>query len=84
MIGVPVSASREQRVELLDSPDAKFDPSLFPPGSVEYVDGGRGIVTGRDDIPDRTDVRMAFRIGLHYDIPFGSMFAMSTPSAWPT
>ncbi len=51
VIGVPVLASREQRMEPLDSPDAKFDPSLFPSGSVEYVDGGRGVVAGRDDIP---------------------------------
>lgn len=42
--------------------------------------GPRRVVTGRDDIPDRTGVRMAFEVGLHYDIPFGSMFAVPSVS----
>ncbi len=30
--------------------------------------------------PDRRDVRMAFKVGLHCDIPFGSMFAVPSVS----
>lgn len=79
-IGVPVAVSRVQRMELIDLPDSNFDPSLFPPGSVEYIDGGRAIITGRDDIPDRTGVRMAFKVGVQYDIPFGNMLVVPSVS----
>lgn len=80
VIGVPVFVRREQRMELVEPLGSKFDPALFPPGSVEYVDGGRGIITGRDGIPDRSDVRMAFKVGVQYDIPFGSMIIVPSVS----
>jgi len=80
VIGVPVSVRREQRMELVESLNATFDPALFPSGSVEYVDGGRGIITGRDDIPDHAGVRMAFKVGVQYDIPFGSMVVVPSVS----
>lgn len=80
VIGVPVSVNRVQRMELVNPSDSKFDPSLFSPEKVEYVDGGKAIIASRDDIPDRTGVRMAFKAGVQYDIPFGSMLVVPSVS----
>ncbi|MBN9399209.1 MAG: hypothetical protein J0I17_03435 ['Candidatus Kapabacteria' thiocyanatum] len=72
-VGIPISVSREQRMELIEPLNATFDPSLFPPGSVEYVNGGRAIVTGRDNIPDRAGVRVAIKAGAQYEMPIGRL-----------
>ena len=70
-IGFVVNASREQRMELIEPLNAVFDPSLFPEGEVEYINGGRGIITGRDDIPDKSAIRVAIKAGAQYEMPIG-------------
>lgn len=80
MIGIPVMVSRVQRMELVDTLDTRLDPSLFPLGSVEYIDDGRGVVAGRDDVPGHTGLRMAFKVGVQYDIPFGNMLVIPSVS----
>ncbi len=80
VIGIPVMVSRVQRMELVDTLDTRLDPSLFPLGSVEYIDDGRGVVAGRDDVPGHTGLRMAFKVGVQYDIPFGNMLVIPSVS----
>ena len=46
-IGFVVSASREQRMELVEPLEAVFDPKLFPGEEDKYINGGRAIITAR-------------------------------------
>ncbi len=72
-IGLVVNASREQRMELVEPLNATFDSSLFNPGEVEYINNGRGIITGRDDIPDKAPIRLAVKAGAQYELPIGRL-----------
>lgn len=70
-IGFVMNVDREQRMELIEPLNAVFDPSLFPDGDVEYINNGRGIITGSDDIPDKSTLRVAIKVGAQYELPIG-------------
>lgn len=72
-VGIVVNASRQQRMELVEPPNAVFDSSLVDLGDVEYINNGRGIITGQDDIPDKSPVRIAVKAGAQYELPLGRL-----------
>lgn len=72
-VGMVLSADREQRMELVEPLNAVFDSSLFNPGDVEYINNGRAIITGRDDIPDKSSIRVAVKAGAQYELPIGRL-----------
>ena len=77
-IGFVIGSDREQRMELVEPLNAVFDPSLFPEGTVEYVNNGRGIITARDDIPDHSAIRVAVKAGVQYELPIGRLLLVPT------
>lgn len=72
-VGIVMSANRQQRMELVEPANAVFDSSLFNPGDVEYINNGRAIITGEDDIPDKSPVRIAVKAGAQYELPMGRL-----------
>jgi hypothetical protein len=75
-VGIVVGSEREQRMELVEPLNAVFsDEALADLGipDPEYVNGGRGIITGRDDIPGKSPVRIAVKAGAQYEIPIGRL-----------
>ncbi len=72
-LGIVVNAQREQRMELIEPENAVFDSSLFEPGEVQYINNGRAIITGTDDIPDKSPVRVAVKAGAQYELPMGRL-----------
>lgn len=72
-VGFVVGSEREQRMELIEPLNATFDPSLFDPGEVEYINNGRAIITGQDDIPDKNAIRVAVKAGAQYELPIGRL-----------
>lgn len=70
-VGFVIASSREQRMELISPDNATFDPNApgTPPG--EYVNGNRGIITNRDNIDDKSSIRLAVKAGLQYELTAG-------------
>jgi len=69
-IGYVLSSKREQRLELVSPDNAVFDRTPpTPPG--EYINGDRGIITGRDELPDRSAIRLAVKAGVQYELQAG-------------
>lgn len=68
-IGYVLTSSREQRLELISPDNAVFDKSTAPPG--EYINGDRGIITARDNIDDKSSIRLAVKAGLQYELQAG-------------
>ncbi len=72
-VGMVLSADREEGMELVEPITSVFDSSLFNPGDVEYINNGRAIITGRDDIPDKSSIRVAVKAGVQYELPIGRL-----------
>ncbi|NQW29247.1 MAG: hypothetical protein HQ472_01880 [Ignavibacteria bacterium] len=72
-VGFVMNVSRQQRMELIEPLNAVFDPSLFPPGTVEYINNGRGIITANDNIPGHSTIRIAVKAGAQYELPVGRL-----------
>lgn len=72
-VGFVMNVTRQQRMELIEPLNATFDPSLFPPGTVEYINNGRGIITGNDNIPGHSTLRVAVKAGAQYELPIGRL-----------
>lgn len=71
-VGVPITATLEQRMELVEPLNAVFDPTLVP--NAEYTNNGRAIVTRQNsDIDDKSGVRVAIKAGIQYEIPIGRL-----------
>jgi hypothetical protein len=72
-LGIVVSAERQQRMELVEPLNATLDSSLFNPGEVKYINNGRAIITGEDNIPDKSPIRVAVKAGAQYELPIGRL-----------
>lgn len=73
-VGFVINSSREQRMELIEPNYAVFDTSSFDPGTkVEVVSNGRAIITGRDNIPDKSTIRVGVKAGVQYEMPIGRL-----------
>lgn len=72
-VGIPVSVSREQRMELIEPLNAQFDPTLYPDNKYKYLNNNRAIVTGEDNIPDKSSIRLAIKAGVQYEMPIGRL-----------
>lgn len=72
-VGLVVNSSREQRMELIEPLNAQFDPSLDQFGNVEYINNNRAIITGRDNIPDKSPIRVGVKAGVQYEMPVGRL-----------
>lgn len=68
-IGYVIASKREQRLELISPDNAVFDRSLSP--NSEYINGDRGIITGRDNIDDKSSIRLAVKAGMQYELQAG-------------
>lgn len=71
-VGIVVGSEREQRMELIEPLNAVFDSTLNL-GDVEYINNGRAIITGRDDIPDKSPIRIGVKAGAQYEMPIGRL-----------
>lgn len=68
-IGYVLKSTREQRLELISPDNAVFDKERAPPG--EYINGDRTIITGRDNIDDKSSIRLAVKAGVQYELSAG-------------
>jgi len=70
-IGFVLNSAREQRLELVSPDNATFDKDApgVPPG--EYINGDRAIITGRDNIDDKSSIRLAVKAGVQYELSAG-------------
>lgn len=71
--GVPMTATREQRMELVEPLNARFDPTKFPDNEYKYLNNNRAILTGEGDIEDRAGVRVGIKAGLQYELVMGRL-----------
>ena len=69
-VGYVIQSDREQRMELVEPLNAVFDPSLVG-DDVEYINNGRGIITNRDDLPNKNPIRVGIKAGVQYELPIG-------------
>ena len=72
-VGFVLASERQQRMELISPLNAVFDSTLFEPGTVRYINNGRAIITGEDDIPDKSPIRVAVKVGAQYEMPIGRL-----------
>lgn len=77
-LGLVVSSKREQRMELIEPLNAQFDTTSDQFGNVEYINNNRGIITGRDDIPDKSPIRVGVKVGVQYEMPVGRLLLVPT------
>jgi hypothetical protein len=69
-IGFVVQSAREQRMELVNPPNATFAPDPERP-DVKYTPDMRAIITAQDDLPDRSPIRIAVKAGVQYELTAG-------------
>ncbi len=75
-VGIVVNAQRQQRMELVEPANAVFDRTLLDSlniTGVTYINNDRGIITGEDDIPDKSPIRIAVKAGAQYELPLGRL-----------
>jgi hypothetical protein len=71
-VGMPIKATIEQRMELIEPLNAVFDPTLAP--NAVYTNNGRTIITKENgDIEDKAALRVAIKAGVQYEIPIGRL-----------
>ncbi|MCU0330443.1 MAG: hypothetical protein MUC47_05625 [Candidatus Kapabacteria bacterium] len=71
-VGIPVSTTIEQRMELVEPLNARFDKVLVPDGI--YTNNDRAIILRPEgEIEDRAGVRVAVKAGAQYEIPVGRL-----------
>lgn len=70
-VGYVLSSSRVQAMNIVDPLNAQFDPTFCP--ECEYVNDGRTVITGRDNIPNHSQIRVAIKAGAQYEIPVGRL-----------
>ena len=58
-------------MNLVQPLNAQFDPTFCP--ECEYINDGRTVITGRDNIPNHSAIRVAIKAGAQYEIPVGRL-----------
>lgn len=72
-VGLVVKSQREQRMELIEPLNAQFDPSSNQFGNVKYINNNRAIITGQDNIPGKSPIRVGVKAGVQYEMPVGRL-----------
>ena len=70
-VGLVLNSERVQQMNLIEPLNGQFDPLFCP--SCEYTNNGRTVITGRDDIPDRSAIRISVKAGVQYEMPIGRL-----------
>lgn len=70
-VGFVLNSERVQQMNIIEPINAVFDPTFCP--ECEYTNNGQTVITGRDDIPDRSGVRIAVKAGVQYEMPIGKL-----------
>ncbi|MBC8125072.1 MAG: hypothetical protein H7X70_05010 [Candidatus Kapabacteria bacterium] len=70
-VGLVLNSERVQQMNLIEPLNAVFDPAFCP--TCEYINNGRTVITGSDDIPDRSAIRIAVKAGIQYEMPIGRL-----------
>lgn len=69
--GIVMNSARIQQMNIVEPLNATFDPLFCP--TCEYTNNNRTVITARDDMPDRSGVRVAVKAGVQYEIAVGKL-----------